>query len=61
MLDYMIDRGGNYMQIFVFVNEKKDFICWFLNYYQFKCWECVWILNYLMSYDILMEKVYFVE
>lgn len=45
----------------VSVNEKKDFIRWFLNRYQLKRRESVWILNYLMSHDLLMEKVHFVE
>lgn len=43
------------------VNEKKEFIRWFLNHYQLKRRECVWILNYLMSHDQLMEKVHFVD
>ena len=45
----------------VSINEKKDFIRWFLNHFQLKRRECVWILNYLMSHDQLMEKVHFVE
>jgi uncharacterized protein YpiB (UPF0302 family) len=45
----------------VSVNEKKEFIRWFLNNYQLKRRECVWILNYLMSHDQLMKKVHFVE
>ena len=45
----------------VSVNEKKDFIRWFLGNYQLKRRECVWILNYLMSHDQLMKKVHFVE
>jgi uncharacterized protein YpiB (UPF0302 family) len=45
----------------VSVNEKKDFIRWFLNNYQLKRRECVWILNYLMSHDQLMKNVHFVE
>lgn len=45
----------------VSVNEKKDFIRWFLNHYQLKRRECVWILNYLMSHDQLMRRVHFVE
>ncbi|RFU66073.1 ReoY family proteolytic degradation factor [Peribacillus glennii] len=45
----------------VSVHEKKDFIRWFLNHYQLKRRECVWILNYLMSHDQLMQKVHFVE
>lgn len=45
----------------VSVNEKKEFIRWFLNNYQLKRRECVWILNYLISHDQLMAKVHFVE
>ncbi|MBM7647984.1 uncharacterized protein YpiB (UPF0302 family) [Bacillus ectoiniformans] len=45
----------------VSVHEKKDFIRWFLNHYQLKRRESVWILNYLMSHDQLMEKVHFVD
>ncbi len=45
----------------VSVNEKKDFVRWFLNHYQLRKRECVWILNYLMSHDPLMEKVHFVD
>ncbi|MGM7682717.1 ReoY family proteolytic degradation factor [Cytobacillus sp. Hm23] len=49
------------MAIPVSVNEKKDFIRWFLSNYQLKRRECVWILNYLMSHDQLMKHVHFVE
>ncbi|MFC3882709.1 ReoY family proteolytic degradation factor [Bacillus songklensis] len=45
----------------VSVNEKKEFVRWFLTNYQLKRRECVWILNYLMSHDQLMRKVHFVE
>ncbi|UZH06823.1 ReoY family proteolytic degradation factor [Heyndrickxia coagulans] len=45
----------------VSINEKKEFIRWFLNHYQLKRRESVWILNYLMGHDELMEKVHFVE
>ncbi|WP_102345786.1 ReoY family proteolytic degradation factor [Bacillus sp. Marseille-P3661] len=45
----------------VSVNEKKEFVRWFLNHYQLKRRECVWILNYLMSHDQLMRNVHFVE
>ncbi|MGD7045428.1 ReoY family proteolytic degradation factor [Jeotgalibacillus proteolyticus] len=45
----------------VSVHEKKDFIRWFLNHYQLKRRESVWILNYLMSHDELMENLHFVE
>jgi uncharacterized protein YpiB (UPF0302 family) len=43
------------------IDKKKEFIRYFLNNYQLKKRECVWILNYLMSHDQLMNKVHFVE
>jgi len=55
------EEGTKQMKTPVSVNEKKDFIRWFLNHYQLKRRECVWILNYLMSHDQLMEKVHFVD
>ncbi len=41
--------------------EKRDFLKWFLDQYQLKRRECAWLLNFLMSDDILMERVHFVE
>ncbi|TMW73584.1 ReoY family proteolytic degradation factor [Alteribacter natronophilus] len=43
------------------VMEKRDFLKWFLDQYQLKRRECAWLLNFLMSDDILMERVHFVE
>lgn len=43
------------------VEDKKDFIRWFLNHFQLKRRESVWILNYLINHDALMEKVHFVD
>ncbi|PTL40357.1 ReoY family proteolytic degradation factor [Alkalicoccus saliphilus] len=43
------------------VMEKRDFLKWFLEKYQLKRRECAWLLNFLMSDDILMERVHFVE
>lgn len=43
------------------VLEKRDFLKWFLEKYQLKRRECAWLLNFLMSDDILMERVHFVE
>lgn len=54
-------KEGKMVATPVSVNEKKEFIRWFLNHYQLKRRECVWILNYLMSHDQLMAKVHFVE
>lgn len=43
------------------VMEKRDFLKWFLEAYQLKRRECAWLLNFLMSDDILMERIHFVE
>jgi uncharacterized protein YpiB (UPF0302 family) len=41
--------------------KKREFIKWFLNNYQLRRRESVWILNFLYSYEHLLEKVHFVE
>jgi len=41
--------------------DKKAFVRWFLKNYQLKRRECVWILNYLLSNDNLLENIHFVE
>ncbi|UCZ54792.1 ReoY family proteolytic degradation factor [Bacillus shivajii] len=43
------------------VMEKRDFLKWFLDQYQLKRRECAWLLNFLISDDVLMERVHFVE
>lgn len=43
------------------VIEKKTFVRWFLKNYQLKRRECVWILNYLLSNDDILEHIHFVE
>lgn len=45
----------------VTANEKRDFVKWLLTNFQMKRRESVWILNYLMSHDELLENVHFVE
>ncbi|MFC0523163.1 ReoY family proteolytic degradation factor [Pontibacillus salicampi] len=45
----------------VSVEDKKEFVRWFLNHYQLKRRESVWILNYLINHDSIMENVHFVE
>ncbi len=49
------------MNIPVSVEDKKEFVRWFLNNFQLKRRESVWILNYLMNHDSLMRQVHFVE
>ncbi|KGX84088.1 hypothetical protein N783_19130 [Pontibacillus marinus BH030004 = DSM 16465] len=49
------------MKMPVSVEDKKEFVRWFLNHYQLKRRESVWILNYLINHDTIMENVHFVE
>ena len=43
------------------LDDKKMFIRWFLKTFQLKRREGVWILNYLLSNDELLENVHFVD
>jgi len=43
------------------LDEKKSFLAWFLDRYQLKRRESMWILNYLLNHDIVLNKVHFVE
>lgn len=49
------------MQTPVSVQDKKMFIQWFLNNYQLKKRESVWILNYLVNHHDLLVHVHFVR
>lgn len=41
--------------------EKKGFLKWFLKHFRFHKRECVWLLNYFISDDLVMENIHFVE
>ncbi|WP_163969851.1 ReoY family proteolytic degradation factor [Oceanobacillus halotolerans] len=43
------------------VHDKKTFIQWFLNHYQLKKRESVWILNYLLNHSKILNNVHFVH
>lgn len=43
------------------VREKKEFLKWFLKNHRFQIRECVWLLNYFISDDLVMENIRFVE
>lgn len=43
------------------VNDKKEFIKWFLNSYKVTKREAAWLISYLASNDSLLEKVHFVD
>ncbi len=45
----------------VSVDEKKDYLRWFLNKHQLKRRESVWILNYILGKPEMLDKVHFVE
>lgn len=45
----------------VTVNEKKQFVRWFLKNNDMKRRECVWVLNYLISHENTLKNVHFVE
>lgn len=45
----------------VSLEAKKAFLGWFLDRYQLKRRESMWILNYLLNHDIVLNKVHFVE
>lgn len=49
------------MQTPISVDEKKTFIKWFLNHYQLKKRESVWILNYLCNNQDILYHVHFVR
>lgn len=43
------------------LKDKKKFLKWFLQRYQMKRRESMWILNYLLNHDIVLNKAKFVE
>lgn len=49
------------MKAMVPVNVKKEFVRWFLKNHKLKRRECVWIMNYLLSHDQLLENVHFTD
>lgn len=49
------------MTAMVPVAAKKDFVRWFLKRYKLKRRECVWILNYLLSHEHLLQNVHFTD
>ncbi|HET7578541.1 MAG TPA: ReoY family proteolytic degradation factor [Bacillales bacterium] len=49
------------MRFDVSLSEKKQFIHWFLEHYELKKRECIWLLNYLVSDDDLMENLHFIR
>lgn len=52
---------GCEMTAMVSVAAKKEFVRWFLKRYKLKRRECVWILNYLLSHEQLLENIHFTD
>lgn len=42
-------------------DDKKQFIRWFLDNYQLKRRESVWILNYLLNHDSFLDNIHFIK
>jgi uncharacterized protein YpiB (UPF0302 family) len=56
-----VRQGGFCMSIQISLEAKKIFLSWFLDRHQLKRRESMWILNYLLNHDIVLNKVHFVE
>lgn len=49
------------MNLSISVEDKRQFITWFLAHHDIKTRESVWLLNYLISNDKILDCVHFVE
>lgn len=47
--------------MFVSLSEKKKFLTWLVNTVPFGRREVLWILNYLLTHDAILNNVHFVE
>lgn len=54
-------KEGTLLSTRIQLKEKKRFIKWFLAHHQMKRRESMWILNYLLNHDIVLNKARFVE
>lgn len=45
----------------VSITNKKEFVRWFLEHYQLKRRESIWILNYLLGQDELLDNIHFTD
>ena len=43
------------------LEDKKNFISWFVSNHALKRREALWILNYLLNHELLLKQVHFVE
>lgn len=47
--------------MFVNVSDKKEFLVWLVNTVSFSQREVLWILNYLINHEAILNNVHFVE
>lgn len=47
--------------MFVNVAEKKEFLVWLVNNISFSQREVLWILNYLVNHEAILNNVHFIE
>lgn len=47
--------------MFVNVSDKKEFLVWAVNNLSFKQREVIWILNYLINHEAILNNVHFIE
>ncbi len=57
----IVRLGGINLNTSISVQDKKTFIKWFLQHYQLKKRESVWILNYLTNHEALLAQVHFIR
>lgn len=43
------------------LEDKKKFLTWFIQNFQLKRRESLWILNYLLNHELLLKNVHFIE
>lgn len=47
--------------MFVNVADKKEFLLWLVNNISFSQREVLWILNYLINHEAILNNVHFIE
>lgn len=43
------------------IQQKKDYLNWFMAHSNFSRREILWVLNYIASHDTILEHVHFIE
>ena len=56
-----LDKGVDGMEQTISIDDKRSFLKWFLRHYQLKNRECVWLLNYILSDNQMINILRFVD